>query len=110
MRPIDADALENNLIKQLDKANHTERNVGIAMAVDTARKCPTVHEGECLMKFIDLCKLLPETQVIHLIFGDYEITGTEDSIAAIISAEFEDGKVVNIEAESDTLKVWVEYE
>lgn len=62
------------------------------------------------MKFIEICRLLAETQQIHLICGDYEIFGTEDSIAGLISEAVEDFKVINIETANDTLKVWVENE
>lgn len=62
------------------------------------------------MKFIELCRLLPESQPMHLICSSYEINGTEDSIAELISEAVEDFKVVNIEAYNDTLKVWVENE
>lgn len=107
MRPIDADALENNLIEQLDKANHTEQNVGIAMAINTVKSSPTVHEGGFLMKFVDLCKLVPEQQQMHLIYSELEVFGTADALSCMVNKEVDECKVINLEAENDTVKVWV---
>lgn len=62
------------------------------------------------MKFADLCKLVPETQNMHLIFSTLEIYGQTDAISCMVSHEVEVSTVNNIEAEEDTLKVWVEIE
>ncbi len=60
------------------------------------------------MKFVELLRLLPETQEIHLIYGDLGILGTEDSMGCLLNDEACDAKVVNIEAKDNKLKVWVE--
>lgn len=62
------------------------------------------------MKFVELLRLLPETQEIHLIYGDLGILGTEDSMGCLLNEEACNAKVVNIEAEDNKLKVWVEEE
>lgn len=62
------------------------------------------------MKFIELLRLLPETQEIHLIFGDYGILGTEDAMGCLLNDESFNAKVVNIEAEDNKLKVWLKEE
>lgn len=59
------------------------------------------------MKFIDLLKLLPETQEVHLIFGDLGILGTEDSLGCLLNEDAFLAEVINIEAEDNKLKVWV---
>lgn len=60
------------------------------------------------MKFEELFRLLPETQEIHLIYGDLGILGTEDAMGCLLNDEAFNAKVVNIEAEDNKLKVWVE--
>lgn len=60
------------------------------------------------MIFRDLCKLVPETQNMHLINSTLEIYGLTDAISCMVSDEVDECKVINIEAENDTLKVWVE--
>lgn len=62
------------------------------------------------MKFIELLPLLPETQEIHLVYGDLGILGTEDSMGCLLNEEAFNAKVVNIEAEDNKLNVWVEEE
>lgn len=62
------------------------------------------------MTFATLCKLVPETQNMHLICGSLEIYGLADAIGCMVSREVDESIVINIEAEEDTLKVWVETE
>lgn len=62
------------------------------------------------MKFIDLCKLLFEKQDVHLIYGDFAIFGTIASIEALVAHEVNECRVINLEADNDTLKVWLEKE
>lgn len=59
------------------------------------------------MKFTELLRLLPETQEIHLIYGDLGILGTEDSLECLLNEDAFLAEVINIEAEDNKLKVWV---
>lgn len=60
------------------------------------------------MKFVDLYKLIPETQEIHLIFGDLGILGTMDAMGCLLNDNAFNANVLNIEAEDNKLKVWIE--
>lgn len=53
--------------------------------------------------------ILPETQEITVIGdGNYHISGSADTINTWLSTEILEYKVVNIEAEKDVIKIWVE--
>ena len=60
------------------------------------------------MKFADLCKLVPDTQNMHLICDGLEIYGQAEALSCLVNHEVDECTVTNIEAEDDTLKVWVE--
>ena len=62
------------------------------------------------MKLVDLYKLTPETQEIHLIFGDLGILGTMDAMGCLLNNNAFSATVLNIEAEGNKLKVWIEEE
>lgn len=60
------------------------------------------------MKFIDLYKLLPESQEIHLIFGGHGVLGEADAMGCLLNDDAFNAKVVSIEAHAGKLKVWIE--
>lgn len=60
------------------------------------------------LKFAELFNLIPETQEVHLIFADCGIVGTGDSFACLLNDDAYNAKVINVEAASDKLKVWIE--
>ena len=60
------------------------------------------------MKFIDLYKLMPETQEVHLIFGDHGILGEMDAMGCLLNEDAFNANVTCIEAEGNKLKVWIE--
>ena len=62
------------------------------------------------MKLVDLCKLVPEQQQMRLIYSEFEVLGTVDALSCMVNREVDECKVINLEAENDTLKVWVENE
>lgn len=59
------------------------------------------------MKFVDLYKLMPGTQEVHLIVDDCGILGTMDSMGVLLNDNAFNAEVVNIEAEDNKLKVWI---
>ena len=60
------------------------------------------------MKFRELSKLVPEAQDVHLIYSSFELFGGMDALSCMVNKEIDECEVVNIEAENDALKVWVE--
>lgn len=59
------------------------------------------------MKFVDLYKLMPDMQEVHLIVDDCGILGTMDSMGFLLNDNAFNAEVVNIEAEDNKLKVWI---
>ena len=62
------------------------------------------------MKLGEFFYLIPEEQKMRLMFLDLMVEGTQDSISCIANAEVNNMRVINVEAESDFLKVWVKDE
>lgn len=62
------------------------------------------------MKLGEFFYLIPEEQKMRLLFGDLEVTGTQDSISSITSSEINGMTVCSVEAEDGCLKVWVKDE
>ena len=60
------------------------------------------------MKFVDLYKLIPETQEVHLIVDDCGILGTMDAMGVLLNDNAFNAEVINVEAEDNKLKVWIE--
>lgn len=59
------------------------------------------------MRFDTFLALVPETQKIQLMYEGFMLMGEQDSLACMLNENALSGIVVNVEAENDTLKVWV---
>lgn len=59
------------------------------------------------MRFDTFLALVPETQKIQLMYEGFMLMGEQDSLACMLNENTLSGIVVNVEAENDTLKVWV---
>lgn len=59
------------------------------------------------MRFDTFLALVPETQKIQLMYEGFMLIGEQDSLVCTLNENTLSGIVVNVEAENDTLKVWV---
>lgn len=60
------------------------------------------------MKLNDILDIIPEEQKINLIKSDESISGFCSSILYFMDFSYGEFKVVNIQAQDDIIKVWVE--
>lgn len=60
------------------------------------------------MKLNDILNVIPEGQKINLIKGDENISGFCSSILYFMDFSYGEFKVINIQAQDDVIKVWVE--
>lgn len=60
-----------------------------------------------MMKFEDLMQLCTETQPVTVFFSGEQISSTADALQNFMNETVLDMNVFNIEAEDDTLRVWL---
>lgn len=59
------------------------------------------------MKLNDILELCPENQPVTLMVDCELITGTADGLSVYLAERVSDARVISIETDEDSLKIWV---